>query len=429
MSDMKKTIFSQDQVFWYLNRPKSECLRTNISADVAIIGGGMAGLSAAQAFAQKGKKVLLLEAFYCGAGASGKSSGFVTPNSELGLADFIRLHGEAGARMIWNHIESGVEHIRKNILQYNLECDYSAEDSLEVANSKYALKKIRAEHESLVNLGFKTKFYSQEELSSILGSKEYFGGVTYPGTFGINGYKYCQHMKNVLREQGVIIYEETPVLDFTDHEINTLHATVNADYIVVCTDRFIPNFGRLTKEIYHMQNFLMISQPLKQHEIKTIFPDKNLMVWDSDLLYTYYRINADRLLLGGGSLLMAYNHYEVHESNYNYRKLTRYFQKKFPQITFQFEHIWPGLIGISKDIAPIAGRDKNSKSIYYIAAAAGLPISAMLGSYSADHLIDGSEDLKDYFSPYRSFAINRGLQTILGTKLSFALSNFLTLKT
>ena len=70
-----------------------------------------------------------------------------------------------GARMIWNHIESGVEHIRKNIEEFNLECDYSPEDSLEVANTQRALKKIRDEHESLVKLGFKTKFFSQEELS------------------------------------------------------------------------------------------------------------------------------------------------------------------------------------------------------------------------------------------------------------------------
>jgi gamma-glutamylputrescine oxidase len=425
---MKKTIFSQDQVFWYLKRPHTECLRTDLSVDVAIIGGGMAGLSAAQSFAKKGKKVLLLEAYYCGAGASGKSSGFITPNSELGLADFIRLHGELGARMIWSHIESGVEHIRKNIKEYNLECDYNEEDSLEVANSRWSLKKIREEHESLIKLGFKTNFFSQEQLSSILSSKAYFGGVTYPGTFGINAFKYCQQMKDILVKEGVTIYEETPVLEFTDHEIITLHAKVKADFIVVCTDRFTPNFNRLTKEIYHIQNFLMISQQLKEHEIRALFPNKNHMVWDSDLLYSYYRISANRLLLGGGSLLMAYNKYEVHQSLYNYHKLTKYFQKKFPQITIQFEQIWPGMIGLSKDIAPIAGPDKKSPSIYYIAAAAGLPIAAMLGNYSAAHLVDGSDELKDYFSPYRSFLINKWLQTIIGTKLSFALSNFVTLK-
>lgn len=426
---MKKTIFSQDQVFWYLQRPHDSVpLRTDITVDVAIIGGGMAGLSAAQACASKGKKVALLEAFYCGAGASGKSSGFITPNAELSLSDFIALHGQQGATTIWKHIEAGVEHIRKNIIDHQFACDYTAEDSLEVANSTWALRKLREEHESLVELGFKTDFYTKETLPSVLGSTAYCGGVTYPGTFGINAYAYCRQLKEVLSKQGVMIYEETPALAYDAHKVTTLHGKVRADHIIVCVDRFLPSFGTLTKEVYHVQNFLMISQPLDDAELKAMFPSNTMMVWDSDLLYSFYRISAKRLLLGGGSLFMAYNRYASHQSSYNYHKLTGYIKKKFPQLTLQFEQMWPGLIGVSKDIAPIAGRDKTRPSIYYIAAAAGLPIATMLGIYCADHIVDGSDELKDYFSPYRSFPINRGLQTVLGTKLSFALSNFLTLK-
>jgi ribulose 1,5-bisphosphate synthetase/thiazole synthase len=85
---MKNIWPPQDQVFWYLKRGAAKPCRENIQADVAIIGGGMAGLSAAQAFNKKGKKVVVLEQYYCGSGATGKSSGFVTPNAELSLTDF-----------------------------------------------------------------------------------------------------------------------------------------------------------------------------------------------------------------------------------------------------------------------------------------------------------------------------------------------------
>jgi glycine/D-amino acid oxidase-like deaminating enzyme len=95
-------------------------------------------------------------------------------------------------------------------------------------------------------------------------------------------------------------------------------------------------------------------------------------------------------------------------------------------LELQFEQFWPGLIGLSKDIAPIAGRDKKYPSIYYIAAAAGLPIAAALGNYCADHIVDNRDDLKDYFSPYRKFPIGGFMQRIIGTKLSFALSNLIT---
>ena len=235
-----------------------------------------------------------------------------------------------------------------------------------------------------------SNYIKKEDLSSLLGSQEYYGGVTYQNTFGINAYKYCQEMKKILQSQGVIIYEETPVFSFTEHEVITLHAKVKADYIIVCTDRFIPTFGTLSKEIYHMQNFLLISQALSDAEKKQIFPDRNLMVWDSDLLYSYFRITDNRLLLGGGSLLVLYDRTEKHHCRYVYNKLTRYWKKKFPQLELQFEQFWPGMIGISKDIAPIAGRDKDYPSIYYIAAAAGLPVAAGLGIYCADHIVDKS---------------------------------------
>jgi len=109
-----------------------------------------------------------------------------------------------------------------------------------------------------------------------------------------------------------------------------------------------------------------------------------------------------------------------------YKKLTRYIKKTFPELEIQFEHMWPGLIGVSKDIAPITGTDKHSPSIYYIGAATGLPVAAMLGNYCADYILNKADTLKDYFSPYRTFPVQGTMQTILGTKATFALSHWLS---
>ena len=424
---MKKTIPYQDQVFWYLKRPETEVLRKSIRTEVVVIGGGMAGLSAAQAFLKKGKKVVLLEAYYCGAGATGKSSGFITPNGELGLSDFSSRYGKEGGYAIWKRIEAGMHNIRKNIEEYNLECDYTKADSLLVANAARHLKTLQAEHDELHELGYNSIFFNKEDMRNVVGSEGYYGGITYPENFGISAYKYCQEMKTVLIKEGAQIYEETPAIYVKDHTVETLHATVSADHIIVCADRFIPTFGTLTHQLYHAQNFILMSQPLAEEEIKMIFPNRQYMVWDTDLIYNYYRLSGNRLILGGGSLLSTYNKNETHNSNYMYHKLTRYFRKKFPQITIQFEQMWPGLIGISKDIAPILGTDNTMSSVYYIGGAAGLPVAAGLGIYSADHIIDQADDLKDYFSPYRSFPIGNFAQNILGTKLSFALSNVIKL--
>lgn len=423
---MKNNWPAQDQVFWYLNRDTVAPLSENMAVDVAIIGGGMAGLSAALAFVQRGKKVMVLEQYYCGAGASGKSSGFITPNAELSLTDFTYRYNVDVAGQIWKFITSGVNDIRNNIHQFNLNCDYLPQNTIILANKNRHMHELRKENENLEKLGYKTKFFNQSQVKNYVGSDAYFGGVEYEDTFGLDGYLYCQEMKKVLQQKGVLIFEETPVTAINGHVLTTLHGNVTADTIIVCTDRFMPELGLLKKEVYHVQTFLMISQQLPESIIKQIFPKDPFMAWDTDFIYTYFRIAYNgRLLLGGGNMLSTYGAQEYHNYKPMFKKLTRYLDHKFPYAKVQFEQFWPGLIGLSKDIGPIAGRDKDKPYMYYVSASAGLPIATALGRYSAEHMIDGRTDLDPYFSPYRSFPIGSGLQTIIGTRASFAISNLI----
>ena len=146
---MKKILPLQDQVFWYVNTQAAPTLNTNISADVVVVGGGMAGLTAAQHFNEKGCSVVLLEKNFCGAGASGKSSGFITPGSELSLSNLMHAYGADGTKELWDFVVGGVTLIEKNIKTYALDCDYKKEDTLVVANSAHMFKKyITQEYES-----------------------------------------------------------------------------------------------------------------------------------------------------------------------------------------------------------------------------------------------------------------------------------------
>lgn len=417
-------IFPQDQVFWYLQREKTNPLRRDRKFDIVVVGGGMAGLSAAQSFAQKGLKVALLEQYYCGSGASGKSSGFITPDAELSLSDFTNKFGKTRAKNIWELITSGVHTIKNNIHTNSLDCDYLIEDTLIVANSRFTIKQIKQEHKTRLEMGYESNYYNQQQLPTIIGSEKYFAGVSYSGNFAINSYAYCQGIKKVLQEIGVEIFEETPVLELTDTGVRTQYAQIKADYTIVCTDRFVPDLCKLQNEVYHAQNFLLISQVLTDEQIKLIFPQKKLMAWDTDIIYTYFRLTGDnRLIVGGGSVLNTYAKNEIHHSKYIYNKLTHYFNKKFPNVCIQFEQFWPGLIGLSKDIMPIAGFDKDQKNIYYITACAGLPIAAALGNYSAERIVNKYTEFDDIFDPYRKYPIGSIAQSIIGTKAAFALSN------
>jgi gamma-glutamylputrescine oxidase len=423
---MKTIIEPQDQVFWYLQKNGKLPLLESLQTDVVVIGGGMAGLSAAQAFWERGKQVVLLEQYYCGSGASGKSSGFITPNAELSLTNFIAKYGVTAAKQIWDNINSGVAFIKNNIEKYDIACDYIPQDTLFMANTTKSMKFLHEEYKNLEKCGYESFFLEKKDVHKFLPTGAYYGGVGYRGSFGIDPYLYCQGMKTALQSLGVHLYEETPVVAIDDHTVYTAHASVQAKHIIVCADRFIPQLGKLTDAIYQIQTFLLLSPVLTEEQIRCIFPELQYMVWDSDLIYTYYRLTGhSRLLLGGANIFQSYTLQHLHRYQLLINQLTNYLHQRFG-LQLHFEHMWSGLIGISKDIAPIAGVDKDNPSIYYVGACAGLPIAAALGMYSAESVLEKRHDLDAYFSPYRPFPIGSLLGKMLGKKVTFALSNLIT---
>lgn len=420
----------QDTVLWPVQHQAEAPLRDNISTDILIVGGGMAGLMAAQRFHNQGHKVVLIEKNHCGAGATGKSSGFITPDSELSLSDMVDAYGITEGKKLWEFINSGVVAIKKNILDHQLPCDYQVQDTLILASSEKDFSSIiKAEHDARNKALYQSTLHSHEQLSSVLGSQGYHGGISYGETFGINGYDYCNNLKKVLISQGVTIYEETPMIELQDQLVRTPHGSIKAEHIVVCIDHALGGFDSFRDKVYHAQTFLMASAPLTDKQIQQIFPDRPMMVWDTELIYNYFRLTGDnRLLLGGSSLWSTYAKTENHNNTTMMKQLISYFDKKFPEVNAQFEYMWPGLIGISKNLYPIAGYDQDMPSVYYISAAAGLPWAAALGIYSAECITHAQNPFNKELSPYRPQILGPLAQKFLGTRLAFALSNFLSVK-
>ncbi len=413
-------------VYWYtLKDPKpSESFKGEIKTKVAVIGGGMAGLSCAQKLCSEGVEVVLVEKDFCGSGASGKTSGFITPDSEIELSSLIDTYGPEKAKRIWEFVLSGVENIRKNIEQYNISCDYQKQDSLFIANDTSGFKHPKKEYESRKSLEYTSTLYNETEIRTVIGGGMYAGGVRYPETFGINSYLYCQAMKDVLRQKGVLILEKTEVVSIKGNKVITSDGSITADNIVVCADRFIPDLGALEKEIYHVQTFLGITKPLSDEQVKKIFPKDIVMVWDTDLVYNYFRKTGDnRLLIGGGDLLYTYARNVSNNTARFSKRLKNYITKKFPGLDIEIEYLWPGMLGVSKDLLPIVGVDENNSSVFYVGAATGLPWAFALGEYASEHVINGRNEFDEDFSPKRKFIIGRRLQSLLGTPPTYAISH------
>ena len=103
--------------------------------------------------------------------------------------------------------------------------------------------------------------------------------------------------------------------------------------------------------------------------------------------------------------------------------MQNYIKKKFPMIDVEMEYLWPGMLGVSKDLLPIVGPDENSESIFYVGAATGLPWASALGQYAADRVLNGRNEFDEDFSPHRKFVIGHRLQSLIHTPATYALSH------
>ncbi len=217
----------QQAVYWYRGKaPHVEPLRGAVSSEVVVVGGGMAGLTCAQTLVARGVDVTVVEQAFCGAGASGKTSGFITPDSEIELSNLLATYGQERGRALWEFAKSGLEHIRQTIDELAIDCDYQVQDSLFVARSPRAFRTmIEVEHRAHASLGYDSTVYDRTSLRALVGSREYHGGVRYGGTFGINSYAYCRALRDEIARRGGRIVEGTPVTRFTGRGVETQHGS------------------------------------------------------------------------------------------------------------------------------------------------------------------------------------------------------------
>lgn len=416
------------RVYWYEQRTQEmrrlPPLAQSIQTEVVIVGGGIAGLACAQALSEQGCKVVLLEKEFCGAGASGRSSGFITPDAEMELSDLVRIRGPEQAKRLWDFVLGGVDAIRDNIERNRIDCDMQVQDSLFIASSRKGADVVRNEHGARMMLGYESKLHDSQAIRSVLGSDGYFGGVSYPGTFGINAYLYCQAMRDHLCRSGVLIHEQSPVTQIGEGQVIANGYRVRAGAVVLCLDRFLPAVGVLSKDVYHAQTFLAVSSALTEAEIAAIFPHSKLMVWDTDLIYQYFRLTGDnRLLLGAASLRTTYDRHERPAAPRILRKMRTWLGAKFPHVPIEIEYFWPGLIGVSKDFLPLAARDEAQSTLYLVGGAAGLPWAAALGRYLAEKIQSNRSDFDEEFDPRRRFPVGHLVQSLIGKPNAFTLSH------
>ncbi len=401
-----------------------------ITCDVLIVGGGMSGISAATEFLGKGLSVVLIEKNIVGGSSTGRSAGFLTPDSELELHQLVRRFGTDVARSIWEIPCRGVEDIVGKVRTYDIECGLVEQDSLFLGIGKSGKEAVVSEEACRRQVGFSDqRVYDESGLKAILGAEQYTGGIRYTGTYGINPLLYVQGMKDICIDGGVQVFESTAMERIDGHTVHTHGGSVTAEHIIIAVDKLDTSISPLANEIFHAQTFLSVTEPLTDRECRYLFPGgEQMQCWDSRLVYSYFRLTGDnRLLLGGGSAITtflrnAYNNPTV------IRAVINRFRRHFPLLKdLSFIQFWPGLIDTTRDLLPLVIRQPGQEHLHFILGVVGLPWAAFAGSFAGRHVLGQAQQDYEKYVPYlsskRHFALPAGLVKIVGKPIVFSLSN------
>ena len=208
-----------------------------LQLDVAIVGGGFTGLSAALHLAEQGVAVGVFEARTPGWGASGRNGGFCClGGSKLSHKAMVRTYGEVGARAFGQAEADAVDLAGALILRHGIDADVHSKGETRLAHSKHAFEKMQRELEG------DTQLHKPSELAGLGLGGHFFGGVTANKGFALNPRKYLFGLARAAQDAGARLFQSGPVKNIADRsggfELVLDRARVSAEKVLVCTNGY-----------------------------------------------------------------------------------------------------------------------------------------------------------------------------------------------
>ncbi|MDQ5861390.1 MAG: FAD-dependent oxidoreductase [Actinomycetota bacterium] len=209
-------------------------LRGDLEVDAAVIGAGIAGLTAALALKRTGQTVAVVEAARVGTGVTGHTTGKVTSLHRLAYTELARRHGDDTARTYGQANQSAVEHVAQLVAEEAIDCEFRRVANYTYAETDDALDLVRAEASLAARLGLPAAFTTEVPLP--FPAK---GAVRFDGQAQIHAVKYLQGLARVVDGEGSFVFEQTRaerVHDGSPAVVDTGHGTVRARDIIVATN-------------------------------------------------------------------------------------------------------------------------------------------------------------------------------------------------
>lgn len=391
--------------------PAYPALAGAVDCDVCVVGGGIAGCSAALHLAERGYSVVLLEARQIGWGASGRSGGQAIHGVASGQHKLIRLIGPGPARQVWDMSVEALALIRSLIGRFQIECDWADGWMLTAI-------KPRHERELLAELAELRKDYAypyvrhveRAELRGMLGTERYLSALLDSNSGHLHPLNYALGLGAAAASRGVRIFEGTRALGFQRSaggaaragaagagdgpvRVRTAQGAVNARHLVLCGNVYLgATAPQLAARIMAVATYIVATERLAAARARELIAH-NVAVSDMNWVLDYFRLSADHRLLFGGRV----NYSGL--SSFDAPSATRLrMLKVFPQLAdVKIEYAWGGEVDITLNRAPDFGR--LAPNIYYLQGFSGhgIALTGLAGKLVAE-AIAGTAERFDVFA-------------------------------
>ena len=305
---MNATSFSQHAASWYAATANSaserQALQGEAHCDVCVVGAGFTGISAALHLAEKGLKVIVLEASRVGFGASGRNGGQIVNSFSRDMDVIETKYCEQTARALGDMAFEGNRIIRERVDTYNIDCDLRDGNLFAACNDKQ-LRGLR-EHKAL------WERYGHDRLEMLEGntyrrevsSDRYVGALVDHSGGHLHPLNLVLGQAAAFESMGGVIYEQTPLVKLEHGSpvtLRTPEGEVNAERVVMAGNAYLSGvLPELEGKSMPCGTQVITTEPLDEAQAKEVLPN-GMAVEDCNYLLDYYRLTRDnRLIYGGG---------------------------------------------------------------------------------------------------------------------------------
>lgn len=370
-------------------------LRGDVHADVVIVGGGFTGLSTALALRAEGMRVVLLEAQFCGFGASGRNAGHLTPTIGKDVPTLLKLFGKEKTARYVALADLAMSEVETLMQRHAIDCEYEAVGNVIAAvHPKQFAALDRAAEASRV-LGLPGDLLEPVDMrrrglprTFLRGFHETHGGILNPGL-------YVLGLRRAALAAGVEIHEHSPVLSIDDGarpSVRTRDGSADGDLLVLGVNAYGMGLALprpLPSRMLPIHVQLLQTAPLTAEQLARVGWQGREGVYTAHEVLESWRLTRDNRVVGGSKHIRSgYGGQMLPDRDAAVAlRLEAVFRRRFPELgEVEVTSAWGGRIGLALDFLPVVGRTGSAGRVLYAMSYAGHGVA--MASYAGRMLAD-----------------------------------------